>query len=247
MILRRVIEHFRKQQWTAITFDFVIVVLGVFVGIQVSNWNAARQDRAREATYIAGLAKDVRSDIDEIDEVVRVSRVRMAALDFLLPAATGRELPKSLLSARGLIEIEAAPRFDEARQGSAGVALFILTTLEGNRSAYDAMINTGGIALIRDAALLREIHGYYAAAGGVRDFEASLRENRVALVYAQQEAGMSPVDETPAAELAKAFGADARLVAAARNYWLYTNRHVKLMRELRVKAEALLQRLEEEA
>jgi len=28
MILRRVIEHFRKQEWTAIAIDFLIVVVG---------------------------------------------------------------------------------------------------------------------------------------------------------------------------------------------------------------------------
>ena len=33
MILRRVIAHFRKQEWTAIALDFIIVVLGVFVGM----------------------------------------------------------------------------------------------------------------------------------------------------------------------------------------------------------------------
>jgi len=37
MLLRRVIQHFRKQEWTAIGIDFLIVVVGVFMGIQVSN------------------------------------------------------------------------------------------------------------------------------------------------------------------------------------------------------------------
>ena len=39
MLLRRFIEHVRKQEWTAIAIDFVIVVVGVFIGIQVANWN----------------------------------------------------------------------------------------------------------------------------------------------------------------------------------------------------------------
>ncbi|VAV98847.1 hypothetical protein MNBD_ALPHA05-849 [hydrothermal vent metagenome] len=39
MILRRVIKHFRNQEWTAIFLDFLI---GVFVGLQVSNWNDRR-------------------------------------------------------------------------------------------------------------------------------------------------------------------------------------------------------------
>lgn len=50
MILRRVITHVREQNWTAIGIDFVIVVTGVFIGIQVSNWNASTATcRARTA------------------------------------------------------------------------------------------------------------------------------------------------------------------------------------------------------
>ncbi|MGK2924785.1 MAG: hypothetical protein ACSLE2_04120 [Lysobacterales bacterium] len=48
MILRRVIAHFRNQEWTAIALDFVIVVVGVFVGIQVANWNEERKTRMVE-------------------------------------------------------------------------------------------------------------------------------------------------------------------------------------------------------
>jgi hypothetical protein len=39
LILRRVLEHFGKQEWTAIIIDFVIVVIvviGVFVGMPIS-------------------------------------------------------------------------------------------------------------------------------------------------------------------------------------------------------------------
>jgi len=48
MLLRRVTEHVREQNWTAIGIDFVIVVVGVFVGIQVSNWNETRAERCRD-------------------------------------------------------------------------------------------------------------------------------------------------------------------------------------------------------
>ena len=41
MILRRVAEHVKAQNWFAVAIDFVIVVVGVFIGIQVSNWNEA--------------------------------------------------------------------------------------------------------------------------------------------------------------------------------------------------------------
>ena len=42
MLLRRIIEHVKAQNWFAVGIDFVIVVVGVFIGIQVANWNDAR-------------------------------------------------------------------------------------------------------------------------------------------------------------------------------------------------------------
>lgn len=39
MLLRREITHFKNQKWTAIAIDFVILLIGVFVGSQVAYWN----------------------------------------------------------------------------------------------------------------------------------------------------------------------------------------------------------------
>ncbi len=61
MILRRVIAHFRKQEWTAIALDFLIVVAGVFIGIQVSNWNAARAEGADERALLGRLHEETRA------------------------------------------------------------------------------------------------------------------------------------------------------------------------------------------
>jgi len=247
MILRRVIEHFRKQEWTAIFLDFIIVVVGVFVGLQVNNWNEARKDRALESAYLAGIAADLESDIDEIDEIARIARVRFAALGFLLTEADGKPLPDGFESARGRIEIEPAPPFAPEETGTAGIVLFQLTTLEGHRLAYETMINAGGVGLIRDTGLLRQIQGYYAVAQSIRDFEDDVKISSLDLVRAQQAAGLAAIDETPAPALAAAFADNPSLLAAAKNYWLYTNRHLKLMGDLREIAVALLDRIEGES
>jgi hypothetical protein len=246
MILRRVMQHVKRQDWFAVLLDFVIVVAGVFLGTQVANWNDALQDRQRERAYLMSVAEDIRSDIVEIDEIVRVSGVRMSALSFLIPAASGVALPDRFPSARGDIVVEPSAPFDEETHGSAGVAAFILTTLEGHRSAYDAMISTGGVALIRNGKVMRAIHDYYAAAATIRDFEDSLGASRTTLVEAQRLNGISPVDQTPASALAVVFAQDVALAAAAKNYWLYTNRHIKLMGDLRAKAVAVIDEIDSE-
>lgn len=46
MLLRRFSRHIGEQNWFAVVLDFFIVVLGVFIGVQLGNWNSARADRA---------------------------------------------------------------------------------------------------------------------------------------------------------------------------------------------------------
>ena len=55
MMLRRLMVHIKEQNWLAVWLDFLIVVLGVFIGIQVSNWNADRVARQEEAQWIERL------------------------------------------------------------------------------------------------------------------------------------------------------------------------------------------------
>ena len=46
MIYKRAVAKLRAQDWVAITIELGIVVLGVFIGTQVSNWNAGRLEGA---------------------------------------------------------------------------------------------------------------------------------------------------------------------------------------------------------
>lgn len=70
MILRRLSANLRAQNWTAIGIDFLIVVLGVFVGIQASNWNQARIDRAQTQR----LLMRIEPEVDQIIEFATHTR-----------------------------------------------------------------------------------------------------------------------------------------------------------------------------
>lgn len=65
MLLRRVTKHVRQQDWTAICIDLVIVVVGVFIGIQVSNWNQERESRALEHEFIESIRDDIAQNIKD--------------------------------------------------------------------------------------------------------------------------------------------------------------------------------------
>lgn len=58
MLLHRITQHVKEQNWFAVGLDFLIVVVGVFVGLQVSNWNAERFERMQERDYLVRLYDD---------------------------------------------------------------------------------------------------------------------------------------------------------------------------------------------
>ena len=243
MILRRIFQRARERDWGALAIEVALIVIGVFVGMRVNDWNQERKDRASEAVYFARIAQDVNRDVADMDEIIRVSAARMALLDQVLPKASGRPLPDGFDSARGRVGIESVPEFTD-NPSSNGFALFILTPLEGNRSAYETLINAGAIAGMRDLQSLQLVQEYYAAVDRERHFEVGLEQNRDKLVDAQRKLGISPLNPMSVDEIAHALASNAELLATAQNYWLYTNRHLKLMRSLQGQARSLAASLE---
>ncbi|WOJ92063.1 hypothetical protein R0135_09720 [Congregibacter variabilis] len=75
MLLRRITEHTKTQNWFAVGIDFVVVVLGIFIGLQVSDWNQARLD-GREAAYHLGfLYEELLEEIIVSEEEIKRSRL----------------------------------------------------------------------------------------------------------------------------------------------------------------------------
>ena len=59
MILRRLTANLKTQNWTAITIDFLIVVIGVFLGIQASNWNQSRLEKRETRQMLLQLKPEL--------------------------------------------------------------------------------------------------------------------------------------------------------------------------------------------
>ncbi len=63
MILRRLSQSFKEQNWMAIAIEFVLLVLGVFLGIQVANWNQKLADARLGQEYVMRLKSDLEKDL----------------------------------------------------------------------------------------------------------------------------------------------------------------------------------------
>lgn len=87
-MLSRLRAQAARQDWFAVGLEFVILVLGVFLGIQVSNWNQDRLDRAEGKEYQQRLYSDLESNQRDLafrihydGQVLAHARAALAALD----------------------------------------------------------------------------------------------------------------------------------------------------------------------
>lgn len=68
MLLRRVISHFRKQEWTAIGLDFLIVVVGVFIGVQIGNANQSRQQKQLYEESFDRAIVEIHTNVEALEQ-----------------------------------------------------------------------------------------------------------------------------------------------------------------------------------
>ncbi len=62
MILRRAIANLRRRDWASVAIELLVVVIGVFIGLQVDNWNQSRHDAARARENLQRIETDLAID-----------------------------------------------------------------------------------------------------------------------------------------------------------------------------------------
>lgn len=137
MFYRKLLTHLREQNWFAAGLDFIIVVIGIFVALQVNKLNQEYQDRIDEKDYMHCLLNDAIYNEQQIKDVIDAHRRRATnakqALDVLMDVdAVVQDQSKLVFHMMLAIDI-------------ASVKLF--------HGTYDELVSTGKLAILRDDKL----------------------------------------------------------------------------------------------
>jgi hypothetical protein len=144
VILRRLSQSLKEQNWTAIVIEFVLLVVGVFLGIQVSNWNAEREMRQKSELFTARLIADLKVEAWGYEYLIGYNKDALANARRALDALTGD-----------------APLSDEQFL----IAAYRATQYESQdrrRATYDELVSTGTIGLITNQKLRQTAIGIYS-------------------------------------------------------------------------------------
>ncbi|MFH1598703.1 MAG: DUF6090 family protein [Pseudomonadota bacterium] len=174
MLLRRVTEHVKAQNWFAVGIDFVIVVVGVFIGIQVSNWNEDREMQRKAAVFTERLTDDLRKEAWGYESVVAYSRQTNASQRRVLQALAG---DIELSEEQFLIDAYRATQFRENNR---------------YRATFDELVSTGAIGLITDPVLREAAVGLFTT-GFMEEFAQRVRDSEYRQLF--RETVPAPVQE----------------------------------------------------
>lgn len=68
MPLHALFAGFRRRNWSAVLGELLIVVAGVYLGLQASNWNDSRKESQRGRDYLQRLNDELQLDARSLDD-----------------------------------------------------------------------------------------------------------------------------------------------------------------------------------
>ena len=87
MILRRLADAIRQQNWFTVCIELLIVIIGVYMGLQAQNWNEARIERNTAIGYHSQLVEELRRNEENLrarrEYYLQIREHGQAALDSL--------------------------------------------------------------------------------------------------------------------------------------------------------------------
>jgi hypothetical protein len=245
MILRRLSQSLKEQNWMAIGIEFILLVGGVFLGIQVANWNAARVERVRELAYLENVKTDLRLNIAEIDKYLKVRT-------------------RNIESAASILEhFDGKPINDYSAFNQLGVGIYNWQKFYMTNNTFQEMLNSGNLAIISDARIKNQLLDIEALYRKMKSEEDHYRFDTEKLIY---EPLYETMDLNPMVQnfvFRESNGQAGKDVVLTKQYFDSFLKNIKLkngfvmtileletmnsqMRQLRVQSEALIAYIDEE-
>ena len=65
MIIKRLATGIKEQDWFVVLVEVMIVVVGIFIGLQVDDWNEGIKERDLEKQYLERILNDFEISIED--------------------------------------------------------------------------------------------------------------------------------------------------------------------------------------
>ena len=221
MLPRRIKEHIQSQNWFAVFIDFVIVVVGIVLAFQITEWAQDRSDRKRERQIIAEMLVDLDIDRRQYAIALNIASTRVSAANASL---IGAQLPPFEFDPQAdtydvvdysfdLSEVPPYPD-DQLEQLWTDIVLGYHPT--PTTSTYDTLVGAGDIRIIRDREIVRAIQAYRSNAQTVDSQTDKLLSIREEVMHVGAMWGLAPYRYLPSEDYFTLVAENPQLEASIR-------------------------------
>ena len=147
MLLRRISAHVRGENWFAVVLDLLVVVVGLFLGLQIDTWWEGQKEARIESTYLQEIREDfelnkssLHAQISRAEHIIRCMIVLHEQSTLVQPSLSIVELNEKFSSIHHM-------------------PAFVIAT-----RAYVNLTGSGDLKLLRNRRLKNLLAAYYAAA-----------------------------------------------------------------------------------
>ena len=144
VFLNKIAMQLREQNWFALAAEFVIVVVGVFLGLQAANWNEERQERKDESQILTRLQAETATLL----EVVREERKDLQTRADLFTEA------------QGVIYTSADPRQLTPEECGVVTASHIYRREADQLPILEELLSTGRFDRLKDEGIKSQLRRY---------------------------------------------------------------------------------------
>ena len=151
MLLRRISKHVKDQNWFAVFLDFFIVVVGILIAFQITNWSQTRSDGQLRISYLERLESDLSQTIDYLSKNQDTIEQKIEIIDSFVAKLNNQEADEG-----ELIHSTA----DYFTRGTA------LSDFKVFRSTFDELTTSGRLDILKSDKLsetLKTLNTNYAA------------------------------------------------------------------------------------
>lgn len=123
MLLRSLTKHVKDQNWFAVALDFFIVVAGILIAFQITNWSEGRQTRADLAEAEIAIKTDLFINYINAKERLafrdcRTARLGELAERLLEPDGPWQGMPFNVIGIDGVLSVDRVLRSPSRGWGS---------------------------------------------------------------------------------------------------------------------------------
>lgn len=141
MLLRRFAKHVKDQNWFAVGLDVIVVIVGIFLGMQFTEWNDRMKDRDDSKEFLYRI-------YSELQDTERASsRVRQRRLELIKPLSE---------AARIIFDSQQKEQLSEQHCFALGTSHFFNINVPKLPSMTELM-STGRVYIIEDQKLRTDL------------------------------------------------------------------------------------------